>query len=155
MALVELSLSPLTAHVRTARLVVVAVARRAGLDADQVDELRFAVGEACSRAVGLHAAYAPSEPVVLTVDNLRGTLVVTVTDRGPEAGPALGDLTPGLLELELVEGAAEVIDPDVALAVLTGLVDDLEIAASGSGTTVTMRWALPLTASADLRALIA
>ena len=155
MALVELSLTPLAAHVRTARLVVVAVARRAGLDADQVDELRFAVGEACSRAVGLHTAYAPGEPVVITVDDLRGTLVVTVADRGPEAGPALGDLTPGLLELELAEGAAEVVDPDVALAVLTGLVDDLEITASGSGTTVTMRWPLPLTANADLRALIA
>jgi hypothetical protein len=32
MALVELLLSPLPAHVRTARLVVVAAARRAGLD---------------------------------------------------------------------------------------------------------------------------
>ncbi len=44
MALVELLLTPLPAHVRTARLVVVAAARRAGLDDERVDELRLALG---------------------------------------------------------------------------------------------------------------
>ena len=70
MALVELLLSPLPAHVRTARLVVVAAARRAGLDDGLVDELRLALGEACSRAVGLHARHAPDQPVRVTVDDL-------------------------------------------------------------------------------------
>ena len=37
MALVELLLSPLPSHVRTARLVAVAAARRAGLDDERVD----------------------------------------------------------------------------------------------------------------------
>ncbi|MCY7366275.1 MAG: ATP-binding protein, partial [Frankiaceae bacterium] len=59
MALVELLLTPLPAHVRTARLVGVAAARRAGLDDAFVDELRLALGEACSRAVGRPARPAP------------------------------------------------------------------------------------------------
>ena len=58
MAHVELTLPALPAHVRTARLVGVAAARR-GLDDGLVDEVRLAVGEACSRAVGLHAKHAP------------------------------------------------------------------------------------------------
>ena len=38
-------------HVRTARLVAVAVARRAGMDEVRLDEIRLAVGEVCARAV--------------------------------------------------------------------------------------------------------
>jgi anti-sigma regulatory factor (Ser/Thr protein kinase) len=138
MALVELLLSPLPAHVRTARLVVVAAARRAGLEDGLVDELRLALGEACSRAVGLHARHAPDLPVRVTVDDRPGALVVTVTDSGPAAGPAPDDLAEGMLEDD-----DELVDPDVALAVLTGLLDAVEIAPTATGTTVTMHWPLP------------
>jgi hypothetical protein len=41
---VELQLPPHPHHVRTARLVGVAAARRAGLSDELVDELRWAVG---------------------------------------------------------------------------------------------------------------
>ena len=37
----------------------------------------------------------------------------------------------------------EEIDPRVSLAVLAGLVDELEITPSESGTTVSLRWPLP------------
>ena len=141
MALVELLLSPLPAHVRTARLVVVAAARRAGMDDELVDELRLALGEACSRAVGLHARHAPGTPVKVTVRDDPGGLVVTVSDVGPAAGPVPDDLAEGLLD----GGAAgELVDPDVALAVVTGLVDAVEIEPGPGGTTVTMRWPLPV-----------
>ena len=46
-----LSLPPAPEHVRTARLVVVAAARRFGLDEELVDDVRLAVGEAVARAV--------------------------------------------------------------------------------------------------------
>ena len=145
MALVELLLSPLPAHVRTARLVVVAAARRAGMDDELVDELRLALGEACSRAVGLHARHAPATPVKVTVRDDPGGLIVTVTDVGPAAGPVPDDLAGGLLD----GGSAvdELVDPDVALAVVTGLVDSVEVEPSAAGTTVTMRWPLPAGAS--------
>ena len=145
MALVELLLSPLPAHVRTSRLVVVAAARRAGLEDGLVDEVRLAVGEACSRAVGLHARHAPDVPVRLTISDDPGGLTVTVTDTGPQAGPAPDDLTEGLFEGGQADAPGELVDPDVALAVLTGLVDAVEIAPTSAGTTITMRWPLPAT----------
>ncbi|MGD0559378.1 MAG: ATP-binding protein, partial [Streptosporangiaceae bacterium] len=54
MATVDVSFTPLPAHVRTARLVATAVARRSGVPDSLLDEVRLAVGEACSRAVEAH-----------------------------------------------------------------------------------------------------
>ena len=167
MALVELLLSPLPSHVRTARLVAVAAARRAGLEDELVDELRLALGEACSRAVGLHARHASGTPVQVTVNDTPGGLVVQVRDQGPAAGPLTDDLTTGLLEDPSVDGAGPegagdsagrafqdverlldtLVDPDVALAVVTGLVDDVDVEHGPGGTVVTMRWPLPPGAS--------
>jgi anti-sigma regulatory factor (Ser/Thr protein kinase) len=148
MALVELLLSPLPAHVRTARLVAVAAARRAGLGDELVDELRLAVGEACSRAVGLHSRHAPDRQVRLTVDDDVTGLTLTVIDAGPAAGPAPDDLTGGLGTGDLVtpdigEGFDELGGPDVSLAVLRGLVDDMTVRSGADGTTVCLRWPLP------------
>ena len=143
MAHVELTLPALPAHVRTARLVVVAAARRAGLDDSLVDEVRLAVGEACSRAVGLHVRHAPTEPVRVTVADDPSGLTITVVDQGPAAGPPSGNLAVDILEGG-AGGADDLIDPDVALAVLSGLVDDCTIEVTPSGTTVTMRWPLPV-----------
>ena len=145
MALVELLLTPLPAHVRTARLVGVAAARRAGLDAELVDELRLAVGEACSRAVGLHARHNPGTPVRVTVSDEPTRLTVTVSDSGPAADPAPDDVTRELFETGGED--EELVDPDVALAVLAGLVDGVDIAPGESGTTVTMHWPLALGAA--------
>ena len=164
MAVVELLLPALPAHVRTARLVCVAVARRAGLSDALVDELRLAVGEACARAVGLHARHAPDVRVAVTItDDFRG-LTVAVRDHGPAAGPAVDDMTGGLLDAGPLQD--EDVDPDVSLALLGDLVGEVEVSpgaaspggasgtaspggASGaaspggaSGTTVTMRWPL-------------
>lgn len=147
MAHVELTLSPLAAHVRTARLVGVAAARRAGLDDSLVDEFRLAVGEACSRAVALHRRHAPDVPVrVLLADDPAG-LTLTVSDRGPAAGPPSEDVAGDLLDGGSSGGDgefAEMVDPDVALAVLAGLVDDCQVEATPVGTTVTLRWPLPV-----------
>ena len=63
MATVEMTFTPLPAHVRTARLVATAVARRSGVAEALLDEVRLAVGEACSRAVEVHQEHCPAEPV--------------------------------------------------------------------------------------------
>jgi len=147
MALVELLLSPLPSHVRTARLVGVAAARRAGLSDELVDELRFALGEACSRAVGLHARHAPDSPVRVTIADDPSGLVVTVADDGPAAGPAPTDLAEDLLGTPEHDGGDDLVDPDVGLAVVSGLVDDVVVEPSATGTTVTMRWPLPVGAA--------
>jgi anti-sigma regulatory factor (Ser/Thr protein kinase) len=135
-ATVELSLSPLPVHVRTARLVGVAAARRAGLADELVDELRLAIGEACSRAVALLAVHAPDEPVRILLRDDLGGLTVDVNACGP-ASPPVSDDDPAALFGD------EEIDPRVSLAVLAGLVDELEITPSESGTTVSLRWPLP------------
>lgn len=146
MAVVELLLSPLPAHVRTARLVMVTAARRAGLEDGLLDELRFAVGEACSRAVGLHVRHAPDVPVRVTVEDGAAGLVVTVVDVGPAAGPVPEDVSAGIVEGGDLDGALdhELVDPDVALALLVGLVDTTTVEPGQTGTTVTMRWPLPV-----------
>jgi anti-sigma regulatory factor (Ser/Thr protein kinase) len=134
---VELLLSPHPHHVRTARLVGVAAARRAGLPDELVDELRWALGEACSRAVALHAAHAPDLPVRVLLREDTGGLTVEVVDQGPQDVPS-GDADPETL----FDG--EEADPRVSLAVLGGLVDDLDISSTAGGTTVRLRWPLPV-----------
>ena len=140
MALVELLLSPLPSHVRTARLVVLAAARRAGLEDGLVDEMRLAVSESTSRAVALNARHAAGVPVQILVTDDPTGLTLAVTDAGPAAGPAPSDLSEGLLQ---DPDAGEDADPDIALAVLTGLVDEVDVAPGAAGTTITMRWPLP------------
>ena len=138
MAQVELLLAPLPVHVRTARLVVVAAARRAGLDDDYVADLRLALGEACSRAVALHAAHAVDEPVRIVVRDDPQGLTVTVSDRGPATTETSTDPVD-----DLFGDDGDQLVPDVALAVLSSLVDDVQILPDSTGTTVQLRWPLP------------
>ncbi len=83
MATVELSFTPLPAHVRTARLVATAVARRSGVEESLLDEVRLAVGEACSRAVEAHRLHCPAEPVRIQLSDRDGRFEVVVTDAVP------------------------------------------------------------------------
>ena len=83
MATVEVTFTPLPAHVRTARLVATAVARRSGVDESLLDEVRLAVGEACSRAVEAHRRHCPAEPVRIEMTDRDHRFVVTVSDHAP------------------------------------------------------------------------
>jgi anti-sigma regulatory factor (Ser/Thr protein kinase) len=150
---VRLRFTPQPEHVRTARLVAVAHARRVGVEAGLLDEVRLAVGEACSRAVGLHQRYCPGEPVVVVLDAIDGSgsglvpdrFVVTVADRvsGAVPGPRDGAGAPGAAEGETAaqpEGELELDPAEMGLAVLTGLVDDLDITSGPDGGSVRMGW---------------
>src|SRR5215470_17687149 len=105
MATVEMSFTPLPAHVRTARLVATAVARRSGVDEALLDEVRLAVGEACSRAVEAHQEHCPAEPVRVALTGTDGRFEVVVTDTAvqhngaaaadPGAGANGGSEAPG------------------------------------------------------------
>ncbi len=143
MASVELLLSPMPAHVRTARLVAVAAARRAGLDGVALDEVRLAVGEACARAVALHTRHALDVPVRVTLDADPTGLAVAVADAGPAAAPPSqdSDLSDSAGDPAVFDD--DVVDPDVSLAVLIGLFDDVRVESAETGTTVTLRWPLP------------
>jgi len=128
MATVELSFTPLPAHVRTARLVAAAVARRSGVDESLLDEVRLAVGEACSRAVEEHRLHCPTEPVRLALTEQAGRFEVEVTDTS-----VLGSGTG-------TAGTAPAFPPGFGIAVIAGLADDVEISETSAGTSIRMSW---------------
>ncbi|MDF4254271.1 MULTISPECIES: ATP-binding protein [unclassified Streptomyces] len=183
MATVELLFSALPEHVRTARLVAAAVARRAGVDEAVLDEVRLAVGEACTRAVGLHMSHGLSSPVRVSLIEDEKKFSIEVGDEAPHrrftlpggtlgagasaapqngaaagakaagngSGPP-GGAAGGLVEAEgaLMPGARDEIpepvpeedegDGEMGLAVISGLVDDVEVTTDENGGVIRMSW---------------
>jgi serine/threonine-protein kinase RsbW len=128
MATVEVTFTPLPAHVRTARLIAWAVARRSGVDESLLDEVRLAVGEACSRAVEAHRVYCPQQPIKVALTSDRDRFEVVVTDAAPAVEPVpVGGGPPG----------DTVID---GLALIAGLADDVRVGSAGPGTSIAMSW---------------
>jgi serine/threonine-protein kinase RsbW len=168
MATVEVTFTPLPAHVRTARLVATAVARRSGVDESLLDEVRLAVGEACSRAVEAHRRHCPAEPVRIEMTHQDQRFVVTVSDHAPtvparSAAPATDN---GIHDGAGHDGAGrdgtghddigyEAIGHDggsaipagFGLAVISGLAEDVRVLSTSSGVSVRMSW--PSTAAAS------
>src|SRR5260370_4722906 len=94
MATVEMTFTPLPAHVRTARLVATAVARRSGVPESLLDEVRLAVGEACSRAAEAHRLHCPSQPVRIALTGQDGRLEIVGVNAGAAAGSGEHKLCP-------------------------------------------------------------
>ncbi|HEX6932130.1 MAG TPA: ATP-binding protein [Streptosporangiaceae bacterium] len=137
MATVEVTFTPLAAHVRTARLVATAVARRSGVAESLMDEVRLAVGEACSRAVETHASQCPDEPVRVALSSQEGRFEIEVINAG-KTGAAVaagGGLVPKPADGNLMP-------PGFSLAVIAGLADDVQISETDAGTSVKMSWPL-------------
>ncbi len=133
MATVEVSFTPLPAHVRTARLVATAVARRSGVAESLLDEVRLAVGEACSRAVEENRRVAPAEPVRIALTDLAGRFEVEVTGTGPAAGR-------GAAETDAGSPGGQGLPPGFGLAVIAGLAQDVQVRQSAAGTSIRMSW---------------
>ncbi len=130
MATVEVTFTPLPAHVRTARLVATAVARRSGVSESLMDEVRLAVGEACSRAVETHAVQCPDEPVRVALSDQAGRFEIEVINAGRAVSGA-GQAGDGTL-----------LPPGFSLAVIAGLAEDVQISETEAGTSVKMSWPL-------------
>ncbi|MEV2245127.1 ATP-binding protein [Streptomyces sp. NPDC049970] len=137
MPTVELRFSAQPEHVRTARLVAAAVARRAGVDEAVLDEVRLAVGEACSRAVGLHRSHDITAPVTVVLTEEEKAFSIEVGDGltagntsasgAPGAGPDAPESDPGS-------------EDEMGLAVISGLVDDVEVLSGADGGVIRMTW---------------
>lgn len=145
---VRLEISPTPAHVRTARLVATAVARRSGVADTALDEIRLAVGEACSRAVSLHREYAPAEMVSVVLED-DGKFVVAVRDAAPVGADATAaDALELVSRIYAGQGRNnDLLPADFGLAVIGGLVDDVEVVPVDPGTIVRMTWPLSRPAS--------
>jgi anti-sigma regulatory factor (Ser/Thr protein kinase) len=140
MATVEVEFTPLPAHVRTARLVATAVARRSGVDEALLDEVRLAVGEACSRAVEAHRRHCPAEPVKIQMTDQGERFVVVVSDAAPTVG-ANGEAKSGAVEAANgTEDGGMAIPAGFGLAVISGLADDVHVSSTSSGVSVRMSW---------------
>jgi anti-sigma regulatory factor (Ser/Thr protein kinase) len=139
MATVEVTFTPLAAHVRTARLVATAVARRSGVAESLMDEVRLAVGEACSRAVETHASQCPDEPVRVALSSDAGRFEIEVINAGQAAD--LGAETVGSGQVPR-QGDGSIMPPGFSLAVIAGLADDVQISETDAGTSVKMSWPL-------------
>ncbi|MFD6950481.1 anti-sigma regulatory factor [Nocardiopsis sp. TSRI0078] len=179
MATITLTISALPAHVRTARLMAATVARRAGIAASAIDEIRLAVGEACSRAVAAHKLHCPTQPILLQLIDGSGSeapdsrtdaasrvlrvngsaaqrFEVVVSDRAPakdteeSAGASMLD---GLFldGDDTPPGGISGFSPGLGLAVITGLADEVKIDPSDQGTVVRMSWPLAAEPPSDPR----
>lgn len=133
---VHLRFSALPAHVRTARLVAATVARRSGVDDDLLDEVRLAVGEACSRAVGQHTRSGLNEPVSMRLHTEPGRFCVEVADVVPIGVPP-AQITSAS---DLLEADPADMDESLGLALISGLVDDVAVIPGLDGTVVRMTW---------------
>jgi anti-sigma regulatory factor (Ser/Thr protein kinase) len=145
MATVEMTFTPLPAHVRTARLVATAVARRSGVPEALLDEVRLAVGEACSRAVEVHQEHCPAEPVRVALTGADGRFEVVVTntaagDDGVEWPAIPGPDSDG-------KGSPPALPSELGLAVIAGLADDVQVSRTGDGLSIRMSWPSGGTAS--------
>ncbi|WP_328673072.1 ATP-binding protein [Streptomyces sp. NBC_00322] len=139
MATVELRFSAQPEHVRTARLVAAAVARRAGVDEAVLDEVRLAVGEACSRAVGLHRSHGITAPVRVVLTEEEKAFSIEVGDEVPSAGAEGSSGAPGARDATDEDLDSEGED-EMGLAVISGLVDDVEVTSTDEGGVIRMSW---------------
>ncbi|MEV4993143.1 ATP-binding protein [Streptomyces niveus] len=145
MATVELRFSAQPEHVRTARLVAAAVARRAGVDEAVLDEVRLAVGEACSRAVGLHRSHGITAPVRVVLTEEEKVFSIEVGDGVPAPGTtAAAENTPvsrrAVLAGDLQETDTGDGEDEMGLAVISGLVDDVQVTSDDHGGVIRMSW---------------
>lgn len=133
MGLVRLKFRGSVAHVRTARLVAVSVARRAGFDEPAVEGVRQAVGEACA----------------LTLRHLDGHSDVTMTmDDDPEPSASFGrarlvvTVRPVAVPTRLATWAESPPgwEADLGLAVLTGLTDAHAFEHDEQGSSLSLAW---------------
>lgn len=127
MAVVRLEFTPEPAHVRTVRLVGVAVAQRAGVASEQIDEIRLAIGEACARAVARHQRQGIRDAIEVAFSDGDRYLVKVIDHAADE---------------QLLADDEQQITIDVSASLLQGLVKDLKMTPleAGPGTEVRMSW---------------
>ncbi len=116
MGVVRLRFRAAASHVRTARLVAVTVARRAGLDEDASEAVRQAIGEACATTMRNLGA---DEQITLTLDDAPQSPVAGATPR------LVARLTPATDDVSA--------DDSILLAVLTGMTDSLTVEQDDDG----------------------
>jgi len=128
-ATVRLAFPPEPRLLGTVRLVVGIVARKAGMGAEGIEDLKVAVSETCAVAVGDLARAGRRDPIEVDLVEAPDRFGIEVRDRAP--APALDPGGPG---------DAEVDDRELGLALVGALVDDLKTSALEDGGNRTSFW---------------
>jgi anti-sigma regulatory factor (Ser/Thr protein kinase) len=128
-ATVRLAFPPEPRLLGTIRLVVGIVARKAGMGAEGIEDLKVAVSETCAVAVGDLNRAGLADPI--EVDLVEGVdrFGIEVRDRAPAPANASGGPRDG-----------EVDDRELGLALVGALVDDLKTSALEGGGNRTSFW---------------
>ncbi|WP_199039849.1 ATP-binding protein [Glycomyces salinus] len=151
---VRFAFTPAAAYVRAARLVAADVASHAGVATGLLDEVRQAVGEACTRAVLRHRD-SDIDDLVRVEFSIGDRFVAKITDNARDLrAKSESRLAPAGYRSDARANDHDAIEEDtlseeITLIVLGGLVEDLVVTGPDGerGTTVTMSWPLPGRAS--------
>ncbi len=147
---VRFAFTPAAAYVRAARLVAADVASHAGVTTGLLDEVRQAVGEACTRAILRHRE-AEIDDLVRIEFSIGDRFVAKITDNARDMRAQRTDRSAQSAQ----RGGARPNDHDtleedtlseeITLIVLDSLVKDLVVTGPDgeNGTTVSMSWPLP------------
>lgn len=149
MATVSFQFPPFPEHVRTARLVVGAAARREGVAEELVDELRLAVGEACTCAVLRHqSAGLTNADITVEVEQTEAGFAVSVRDEVTTGADSSSAALPTNGTRQDNESTTDVdidaldFDEDLAIALIRGLAPVSDIEDSVTGRIISMTWPL-------------
>jgi serine/threonine-protein kinase RsbW len=128
-ASVSVEIPPRSPYVGVVRLALAALGRASGLDEEQVDELKIAVGEACVNSVLAHEAAGSDEAVLVEYADDGATITVDVSDRAGNVERL------GTQDVTDSQGFASRLAFSVAL--LESLVDECRFEARDGGGMVT------------------
>jgi serine/threonine-protein kinase RsbW len=124
---ITLRIPSLAEFVAVARLTVAGIASRMGFPYDAVDDIKVAVGEACTNAIEHAAPDAPHQEIEICCCVEVESLVISITDRGKGFDPALET------QPDPLAGGG------LGLVLIRALMDEVELTnLSGKGTQVRM-----------------
>jgi hypothetical protein len=141
---VLLRVPPDPAIIAVVRLVAAAMARKAGVDEDTLDDVRLAVGQACARAVSAHRDRGLPDPIRVTLAD-DASVEIAVQDavaleaaEGEQAAAVLSASTSQPEDDIDIAGSPLAAIAEIAL--LSALAGDLEVTTGPAGSLVRMRW---------------
>jgi hypothetical protein len=139
---VELTIEPEASYARTARQVAVAVARRAGVPDDTLEEVRLAVGEATGLLLRLDPVGAA--PLRLAFDDA-GAFAVDLRSEvslGAALGPReVANVLRSAAEESSDGGKAPPLPVEAILAVLDQLTGSVDVRTGPDGVRMCLTWA--------------
>jgi anti-sigma regulatory factor (Ser/Thr protein kinase) len=128
-ATVTLAFPPEPRLLGTVRLVVGIVARKAGMGAEGIEDLKVAVAETCAVAIGDLSRAGRQDPIEVDLLESDDRFGIEIRDRAPAHDPVADDA-----------GDGEVDDRELGLALVGALVDDLKTSTLDGGGNRTSFW---------------